>query len=267
MSLKLQGKAATWYAARFPDLPAGTFPPWSELYAAMLLAYSPSYGAAAAYQSLHSLRRLAGSTGKEAFAKVEENSMLLRRKGVHTPGPNEQYAYILQNQLTAGELARWISLANAEQKVSDATLNALELGTSDAAAGRLSCTPLTREAFFAERRAHLRNFLLEQGPATTEDRNLGSSSARAAVSSGGQEGTNTAAPQGQAPAPISGPQLPTADVARLRACQAIWAERSTRDVPAPRYSKDKKVNEAIFAARTANKECFGCDMHGELVPN
>ena len=153
LSLKLQGKAANWYAARFPDLPAGTFPPWSELYAAMLLAYSPSYGAAAAYQSLHSLRRLAGSTGKEAFAKVEENSMLLRRKGVHTPEPNEQYAYILQNQLTAGELSRWISLANAEHKVSDATLNALELGTSDAAAGRLSCTPLTREAFFAERRA------------------------------------------------------------------------------------------------------------------
>jgi hypothetical protein len=40
LSLMLKGSAA--YAARFPDLPAGTFPPWSELHAAMLHAYSQS---------------------------------------------------------------------------------------------------------------------------------------------------------------------------------------------------------------------------------
>ena len=45
LSLKLKGSAANWYAARFPDLPTGTFPLWSELHAAMLHAYSPSYGA------------------------------------------------------------------------------------------------------------------------------------------------------------------------------------------------------------------------------
>jgi hypothetical protein len=184
LSLKLKGSAANWYAARFPDLPVGTFPPWSEFYAAMLHTYSQSYGAAGAYQDLHNLRRLPGSTGKEAYARVEEHSMLLRRKGVHNPGPEEQHAYILQNQLTAGESARWISLANADEKISDAALNALELGTADARTGRLSCPPPTREAFFAARREHLRNFLNEQGPATTGDRSMGSSSARAAVSTG-----------------------------------------------------------------------------------
>ncbi len=38
LSLELKGSAANWYAARFPDLPAGTFPRWSELHAAMLHA-------------------------------------------------------------------------------------------------------------------------------------------------------------------------------------------------------------------------------------
>ena len=27
------------------------------------------------------------------------------------------------------------------------------------------------------------------------------------------------------------------------------------------------MNAKIFAARKANKECFACNMHGELVPN
>jgi hypothetical protein len=65
LSLKLNGPAANWYAARFPDLP-GTFPLWGELRAAMLHAYSQSYGAAGAYQNLPSILRLPGSTGKEA---------------------------------------------------------------------------------------------------------------------------------------------------------------------------------------------------------
>ena len=38
LSLKLKCSAANWYAARFPDLPAGTFPPWSELHAAIPLS-------------------------------------------------------------------------------------------------------------------------------------------------------------------------------------------------------------------------------------
>ena len=83
--------------------------------------------------------------------------MLLRREGVsNPPGPEEQNAYILQNQLTAGESGRWISPANADEKISDAALNALELDTADARTGRLSCPPPTREAFFAARREHAR---------------------------------------------------------------------------------------------------------------
>jgi hypothetical protein len=151
LSLKLKGFASNWYAARFPDLPAGTFPLWSELYAAMLHAYNQSYGTAGAYQDLHSLKRF-------------------------NPRPEEQTAYILQNQLTAGESALWISLANANERISDAALTALELGAADARTGRLSCPPPTRVAFFAARREHLRNFLHDQGPATTGDGCVGSSS-------------------------------------------------------------------------------------------
>ena len=29
----------------------------------------------------------------------------------------------------------------------------------------------------------------------------------------------------------------------------------------------RQLKGAIFAARIANKECFGCAMHDELVPN
>ena len=111
----------------------------------MLHAYSPSYEAAGAYQDLHSLRRLPGSTGnlKEAYARAEEFSMLLWSKGISNPGPEEQTAYILRTQLTAGESSLWISLANADEKISDAALTVLELGAADARTGRLSCQPLT----------------------------------------------------------------------------------------------------------------------------
>ena len=263
LSLKLKGSAANWYAARFPDLPVGTFPPWSEFYAAMLHTYSQSYGAAGAYQDLHNLRRLPGSTGKEAYARVEEHSMLLRRKGVHNPGPEEQHAYILQNQLTAGESARWISLANADEKISDAALNALELGTADARTGRLSCPPPTREAFFAARREHLRNFLNEQGPATTGDRSMGSSSARAAVSTGNDTAEPPTPPSEGAPpsSPAATPADRAAVVARLQAQH--MARGSDTEKPPPRYygtpeCPDLSRNAKVFAERRASRACFGC---------
>ena len=69
------------------------------------------------------------------------------------------------------------------------------------------------------------------------------------------------------PCTTSGTPLSTPDTARVRALQVKWTARSSRDGPPPQYSRDAKVNEAIFASRIANKECFGCDMHGELVPN
>jgi hypothetical protein len=253
LSLKLKGSAANWYMARFPDLPAGTFPLWSELHAAMLHAYSQSYGAAGAYQNLHSLRRLPGSTGKETYARVEELSMLLRRKGVSNPGQEEQNAYILQNQLTAGESARWISLANADEKISDAALNALELGAADARTGRLSCPPSTREAFFAARREHLRNFLTEQGPAPTGDRSVGSSSARAAVSTG----DDAAEP----PAPPAAGVARAAVVARLQAHHKERGDDTARSAPlyygTARHPESIR-NAAAFAERKTAQWCFGC---------
>ena len=261
LSLKLKGSAATWYAGRFPDLPAGTFPLWSDFYAAMLHAYSQSYGAAGAYQDLHSLRRLPGATGKAAYARVEEHSMLLRRKGVNNPGHEEQTAYILQNQLTAGESAHWISLANADEKISDAALHALELGAADARTGRHSCPPQTREAFFAARREHLRNFLTEQGPASTGDRPLGSSSARAAVSTcNDSAGPPTPPPAGGTP-PSSTPLADrVAVVARL---QAMHIARGNAERAPPRYygtqaHPDLPRNAAVFAERKTSRQCFGC---------
>jgi hypothetical protein len=256
LSLKLKGSAANWYAARFPDLPAGTFPPWSELYAAMLHAYSQSYGAAVAYQDLHSLRRLPGSTGKEAYARVEEHSMLLRRKGVSNPGQEEQYAYILQNQLTAGELARWTSLANADEKISDAALNALALCATDARTGRLSCPSPTREAFFATRREHLRNFLNEQGPATTGDR-----SARAAVSTG-NDATAPSSPPAVGQQPSSAHHVDRAAVvARLQAQHTSRGSETASAAPLYYGTKDRPDllrNAAAFAERKAARACFGC---------
>jgi hypothetical protein len=140
--------------------------------------------------------------------------MLLRRKGVSNP--EEQQAYILQNQLTTGESARWISLANADEKISDAALNALELGAADARTGRLSCPPPTREAFFATRREHLRNFLNEQGPAAG-DRNVGPASARVAVSTGHDTAEPLTPPAGGVPPSSAPPVDRAAVVARLQA--------------------------------------------------
>jgi hypothetical protein len=202
---------------------------------------------------------LAGSTGKEAYARVEEHSMLLRRKGVHNPGPEEQTAYILQNQLTAGESARWISLANADEKISDAALHALELGDADARTGRLSCPPPTREAFFSARREHLRNFLNEQGPAPAGDRSLGAPAARAAVSTGHDAASPLTPPSGGA-APSSAPSVDRAAVvARLQAQHE--ARGNDKDRAAPRYfGTDVPRNEIEFDERKANRTCFGCTL-------
>ena len=185
--------------------------------------------------------------------------MLLRRKGVNNPGPEEQTAYILQNLLTSGESARWISLANADEKISDAALNALELSAADAQRGRLSCPPETRETFFAARREHLRNFLAEQGPATTGAHNPGPSSARAAASTG----TDAVEPP-----PCGGPPpFPAPLMNRAAVVARLEAQHTTRgndtDRPPPRYYgthdfPELARNAATFTARKASRQCFGC---------
>ena len=123
-----------------------------------------------------------GTTGKEALNRIDELALLLQRTGVNKPGDAEQMAYILQNQLSPEELSRWTALANSDPTISDAGLNVLELGTTNAPAGRHSCTPLTREAFFAGRTDHLRNFLRDLG--VSGGSRHGGPAARAAVSNG-----------------------------------------------------------------------------------
>jgi hypothetical protein len=163
--------------------------------------------------------------------------------------------------LTAAESAHWISLANADEKISDAALNALELGAADARAGRLSCPPQTREAFFAARREHLRNFLNEQGPATIGDRSVASSSARAAVSTGNDTAEPPAPPSWGAPPSSAYPADRGAVVARLQA--QYMPRRNDSDKPPPRYygtqaCPDLPRNAREFAERKASRACFGC---------
>ncbi len=186
--------------------------------------------------------------------------MLLRHNGVNNPGPAEQTAYILQNQLTAAESARWISLANADEKISDAALNALEMGAADARAGCLSCPPQTREAFFAAGREHLRNFLNKQGPATIGDRSVASSSVRAAVSTGNDTAEAPAPPSWGAP-PSSATPADRGAVARLQA-QHMARGNDTDKAPPRCYGTqacpDLPRNAQVFAERKASRACFGC---------
>ena len=103
LNLKLKGTAANWYVARFP----GTLPPWRELYAAMLLAYKQSYGAAAssvcpalpAKKPMHEWKSVRCFFGANGLPTVTN------------PGQEEQYEYILENHLPVGESACWISSA------------------------------------------------------------------------------------------------------------------------------------------------------------
>jgi hypothetical protein len=77
--------------------------------------------AAGSWQELHGAHRLAGTTGPEAVQRVAELVLALQHKGVpHSAGPNEQLAYLYQNQLTEEEFRQWSAAANAHSEVSDA---------------------------------------------------------------------------------------------------------------------------------------------------
>jgi hypothetical protein len=144
----------------------------------------------------------------QALQRIEALTVALHRKGIRNPGPNEQLAYVLQNQLSMEEVPRWTSLANADGTISDATLNELELHSTPTTTSRHSCLPETREAFFARRVDHLRNFLRDQSKATTGGRQTGSTPARpgayarAALASG--ETTNEDEHVAPPPPPASG---------------------------------------------------------------
>ena len=225
-SLKLKGSAASWYAARFPALPAGTCPRWSELHAAMPHAYGGLSGPPQP-------PAVDGSSGKEAMRGWKSTRCFSTQGGqqhgargpdrIHPPEPvggGRVRALDLSGQCRREHLGR------GPQRVGAWRL-------SDAPTGCLSCPPPTREALLA-RRENLRDLLKEQGPATTGH---GSSSARAAVSTGTGAAERPTRPGGGSSAPpwtgrpwrrASRPSIRNAATTRLVPHHGTRAQRSTR---------------------------------------
>ena len=269
--LKLQGKAARWYASVYHDLPAGEFPSFGIMSAAFLQEYSPRYQAADAFQALQNVTRKPGTTGQEALQGLAELELRLRRLGVDNPGPHEQLAYRLQNLLSVPELHHWTSLANACD-ISDDALNKLELHSSVTPLSRHSCSSETRETFFTRRGEHLRNFLRDQGKAIAGSSSSGSAPARAAVINPAEAGPSPA--RTLVVPPPSSFQPTTMDgeitMARLAAVRQ-WDKFENRKAPPPEYfgpNKDPKhlaANLASFTRRSENKACFRCP-EDKLVP-
>ncbi len=123
----------------------------------------------------------------EAVQRVAELVLALQHKGVpHSAGPNQQLAYLYQNQPTEEEFRQWSAAAKAHSEVSDAALAALE--SADAAdrgaTFRLSCSGDTRDRWFQGRVEHLCTFLNDQarahgGPAARAGRSSHRRSRRA----------------------------------------------------------------------------------------
>ena len=276
--IKLKGNAARWFQTAFPDA-SDACPPWADLQGALLHYFTRRYTAAGAYIALHGARRLPGSTGPEAVQRVAELVLALSLKGVPlAAGPNEQLAYVYQNQLSEEEFSRWSAAANAHHAVSDAALATLE-STAAADRGttsRLSCSGATREHWFQGRAEHLRSFLMDQARAPGG----GGTPARAAV----------VAADGTADGPVVtvvGP-VPTAAGAaghrsvpggastdllecRLRVARAdlIAAAQGHQQprgkaLPPPEYyganPQHQDANSAEFRGRREKDECFACTM-------
>ena len=268
--LKLADNAKKWYAAQFQHLPSGEFPSWNVLCSALLKEYSQRYQAAPVFQALQSATRQQGSTGIQALHTLAELELRLHRLGVDNPGTHEQRAYRLQNQLSSAELPQWASLANASG-ISDDALNVLEHQSGATSHSRHSCTPETREAFFAHRCDHLTQFLRGQERSATGSRSGGSTgtSARAAVV------TSTDTEPTRAAAAISPPSAytPESELAARVAAIREW-DRTLQRVTAhkdepPAYfgdnSKHRAENQASVDRRTIGRLCWRCpeDM---LVP-
>ena len=260
--LKLKGKAARWYTTTFCTLPPGDFPPFGVMCSAFLQEYSLRYAAAEAFQAFQGFNRHPGTSGQEALQGLAELEERLRRLGVDNPGPHEQQAYRFQNLLSASELPRWISLANASD-ISDTALTELELHANTASLSRHSCSPETREAFFERRVAHLRGFLRDQGKAAPGSRGGGSTPARAAVvADAGSTPEQTAAI-----APLALQHSPTTVSVNERARLAAvtqWNRADARDVAPPEYFGSNTdpthlaANKASVIRRSANKSCWLC---------
>ena len=266
--LKLSDKARKWYAAQFQHLPSGEFPSWNILCSALIKEYSQRYQAAPVFQALQSATRQPGSTGLQALQTLAELELRLHRLGVDNPGPQEQRAYRLQNQLSSAELPLWASLANAID-ISDDALNVLEHQSGATGRSRHSCSPETREAFFAHRCEHLQQFLRGQERATAGGRTVcpTGTPARAAVV------TTTVAGAGppHAADAVSPPLFactPEAESAARVAAIRDWDRTSRRvhdqastDTP-PEYCganpQNLVANRASAARREAEQLCWRC---------
>ena len=174
--IKLTGKAQSWFAAAFPR--TGPFPTWLPLTAGLQRLFGRKYIAANVWYNLYSARRLPHETGRAALQRVTELENALTHLGVPiNPGSNERKAYLLQLQLTADELGRWIAAANSSSDASDDAIRAKEVAAVAALSltSRLSVGATERDLWFAPRLAHLETFFEDQPAAP------GPTPARAAV--------------------------------------------------------------------------------------
>jgi hypothetical protein len=271
--IKLQGNAAKWFQTAFPKIP-GTVdvcPPWADLHSAIIHFFTRRYTAAGAWRELHGARRLAGTTGPEAVQRVAELVLALQHKGVpHSAGPNEQLAYLYQNQLTEEEFRQWSAAANAHSEVSDAALAALE--SADAAdhgaTSRLSCSGDTRDRWFQGRVEHLRTFLNDQARAP------GGPAARAAVTTAEDEDdTATGGPAAVAagtPGPTPGLLECRLRVAYVDLIAAVHPPRgkgggaNKTPLSPPEYfganPQNLTANTKEFRDRQQGSFCFACAM-------
>ena len=264
--LKLSDKARRWYAAQFQHLPSGEFPSWNILCSALIKEYSQRYQAAPAFQALQSATRQPGSTGLQALQTLAELELRLHRLGVDNPGTQEQRAYRLQNQLSSAELPKWASLANAID-ISDDALNVLEHQSGATGRSRRSCSPETREAFFAHRCEHLQQFLRGQERATTGGRNVGPTStpARAAVVTSTDAGAGPTRAADAVSPPLSACTPEAESAARVVAIRE-WDRTSLRvqakPDTVPEYCganpQNLAANRASAARREAERLCWHC---------
>jgi len=276
--IKLQGNAAKWFQTAFPKIPGTTdvCPPWADLQSAILHFFTRRYTAAGAWRDLHGARRLAGTSGPEAVQRISELVLVLQHKGAPlTAGPNEQLAYLYQNQLTEEEFRQWSAAANSHSDVSDAALAALE--SADAAdrgaTSRLSCSGDTRDRWFHGRVEHLRTFLNDQARAP------GGPTARAAVTTAEDE--DDAAADGTATrAAGQGATAPDLVECRLRVAygdliEAVFPPKAKKGEPRtvslspPEYfggnPKHLAANTKEFRARQEGSFCFACVMGSPRV--
>ena len=173
-------------------------------------------------------------------------------------------------QLTEDEKRRWIANANATPDVSGDAIRAKEDVAAATLAGhdRHSISTEARDPWFAPRLQRLRTFLRDQ-PAGR------ASPTRAAAACGTPDGGAPTPPAPVIfPAPASPPPVPLTPLARearVNALKAQWTARSGRNAPPPECHGPNDThlaeNTATFATRKAAQACFGCDVHGQLVPN